>query len=297
MRKPDAGPDRDGRTVPADHASADALLITALYVAFTGLLWAVLGWWLSAGAHALVVTVLLTLRRAPQSLATALLPLVLLTPLYVETGHLSEIIWAGRTFDAEMLALDDALFGRSPALWLSEVAPWYGLSELLHVCYASFWIVVPGIALELHRQGRARDRDACVLAVTATFLTCFLAFMTVPVNGPRGVFPPLDPHLHGPFLRLCHAVLEGGAATRAAFPSGHVAVMMVCAACTRRWLRPLYPLVAALGVGVAVCTVYGRFHYAVDALAGLFVAWRLTGTFERLIFTVGDPAAATTEPG
>lgn len=257
-----------------------ALVVMAAYVAYTGLLCAVLGDAPRVAFHLLALAALLAAKRRPDALLAALLPLALLTPLYQETGVLSARMWGGRAFDSEVLALENLIFGRSPALWMSEALPLWWLSEALHACYASFWLMVPLVVLGLHAQGRMADRDACLLAVTSTFLCCFLCFMVIPVNGPRGVFPPLDEALHGPFLRLCHAVLEGGAAHRAAFPSGHVAVMITCAACARRWYRPIFPLAAALAAGVALCTVYGRFHYALDAVAGGILAWRLQAALD-----------------
>lgn len=267
------------------------------YVAWTGLLCAVTGHPERAGLHALLVAALLLARRRCDALWAVALPLVLLSPLYVETGLLSDIAWGGRAFDAEVLAVENGLFGRSPALWMSEAVPSRWVSEALHMCYASFWVVVPLLPLDLHRRDRARERDACLLAIVATFLCCFLGFMLVPVNGPRGVFPPLDPHLHGPFFRLCHAVLEGGAAVRAAFPSGHVAVMIVCAACARRWHRPVSPVVTALAAGVTLCTVYGRFHYALDALAGAMFAWRVLAALEPCMDFTDDPDAGRENDG
>lgn len=263
----------------ADFPRGGAHLAMAVYVAWTGLLCALTGDGVAAVAHAAGVALLLLARRHADTLWATLLPLALLSPLYVETGRLSHALWAGRAFDVEVLSLENGLFGRSPALWMSERVPSFWISEVLHMCYASFWVVVPLLPLDLYRRSLARERDGCLLVIIGTFLCCYLAFMLVPVDGPRGVFPPLDETLRGPFLRLCHAVLDGGAASRAAFPSGHVAVMIACAACARRWHRPLFPLVAALAAGVTLCTVYGRFHYALDALAGVLFAWRLLAAF------------------
>jgi membrane-associated phospholipid phosphatase len=65
------------------------------------------------------------------------------------------------------------------------------------------------------------------------------------------------------------------------FPSGHVAVAVVCWAIARRVDRRFAPLFAVLAVGVTLSTVYLRYHYVVDVVAGAVLAvfcltWWLT---------------------
>ncbi len=56
------------------------------------------------------------------------------------------------------------------------------------------------------------------------------------------------------------------------FPSGHAAAAFSCAFAVRRllpeWRLPGRVLVL-LAVLIAVATVYGRYHFAIDMLAGL----------------------------
>ncbi len=46
----------------------------------------------------------------------------------------------------------------------------------------------------------------------------------------------------------------------------------VAALCALRFWRPLGLLLTPLTVGLVLSVVYGQFHYAVDAVAGLIVA-------------------------
>lgn len=271
-------------------------LSMALYLAITGLMCAATGQAEGTALHVLGIAALLLLRRWPRRLVPLMLPLAALPALYQETGRLNGILW-GRTFDAQILALENALFGRSPALWMSEALPSYWLSETLHLCYMAFWLLIPVLALDLYRRNRLDDLDAFLFTSVSAFLCCYLAFILMPVDGPRGIFPPIDARLQGPIYRLCHAVVGHGAAERAAFPSGHVAVSVVCAACAWRWHRTLFPLVAAIALGITLATVYGRFHYALDSLAGLLFAWRLyLGVGPRALEHVRRAADAGTPP-
>ena len=64
-------------------------------------------------------------------------------------------------------------------------------------------------------------------------------------------------------------MLEAGSSRGAAFPSGHVAIATVQASVCARFLPRLFPAVAVVAALLAVATVYGGFHYLLDALSGL----------------------------
>ena len=57
------------------------------------------------------------------------------------------------------------------------------------------------------------------------------------------------------------------------FPSGHVAVAVVCWVLARRIDRRFGFAFALLAAGVTLSTVYLRYHYVVDVIAGVLLAW------------------------
>jgi membrane-associated phospholipid phosphatase len=67
---------------------------------------------------------------------------------------------------------------------------------------------------------------------------------------------------------VVHAILAGGSSWGTAFPSSHVAVSWVAALVLWREHRRAFWLAAPVAFGLALGTVYGQFHYAVDAVAG-----------------------------
>src|SRR3989442_5943849 len=106
-----------------------------------------------------------------------------------------------------------------------------------------------------------------------TFCLCYVLFLIVPVAGPRctselahnaatSIWP----------ARATQWLLDVGDSWGAAFPSSHVAAAVVAALCALRYWRPLGLLLMPLTVGLVLSVVYGQFHYAVDAVAGLIVA-------------------------
>lgn len=286
-----AGPAaKNGREPPP---AGDYLLVA--YLAATGLVAAATltptGLALAA-AHAAGVAVVVALARRPMPKGRVavffrvLLPVVLTPLLYTELQTLNQLVTPGY-LDATVQAWEEAAFGAQLSVVAARAAPWTWLSEPLHLGYFSYYLVVPVAALGAYRVSGEAGLERFAVTVATAFFVCYLCFAVFPVAGPRYLFPRVaGPPSDGPFYALVHAVLEAGSSKGTAFPSSHVAA--ACAALlaahrnARRWFWPLLPFVVLLTVG----TVYGRFHYAIDAVAGVLVAalaWLATPTLMRLV--------------
>ena len=74
--------------------------------------------------------------------------------------------------------------------------------------------------------------------------------------------------------RFNHWILGGYGIHTSVFPSAHVSGAVAAALAMRRLFADhawLYRGVSVYAALVAVATVYGRYHYAVDAAAGVIV--------------------------
>jgi len=198
-------------------------------------------------------------------------PILLLLALY---GSLDLLNGGGRirVNDARVQAWEAALFGWQPSRDWWRSAPSRLWSTVLHGAYFSYYVVIvaPTVAL-LARADRAPLRRF-VLAVTTTFIVCYLSFIFFPVAGPYYAFPrPTGAFVDNPAARLVYAVLAGGSSYGAAFPSSHVAASVAATMVTWSASRRL-GIALALATGLlTVGVVYCQMHYAVDALAGLLV--------------------------
>lgn len=201
-----------------------------------------------------------------------LLP-VLITPLlYTELQTLNQLVAPGY-YDPTVQGWEEALFGLQLSVEAARAAPWTWLSELLHLGYFSYYLVVPAAAVGAYLASGDEGLERYVVTVAVAFYLCYLCFAVFPVTGPRYLFPaPSGAAADGPFYALVHAVLEAGSSKGTAFPSSHVAAALAALLAVRRetkaWFRALLPFVVLLAMG----TVYGRFHYGVDVLAGIAVA-------------------------
>jgi membrane-associated phospholipid phosphatase len=256
--------------------------LTASYLAITGALIAILGHsvpgrlWLVA-VHFTLCGLLLILNRARPSprILRVLLdwhPLVLFPLLYKEVELLAAAIGDWRLTSA-IPAWESALFGGQPSLYLSERLAFVPLSEFLHFCYLSYVIVIPSVTAYWYITGRRSAFGELVLLLSAVLLASYLFFILWPVDSPYYLSPRLGPPLAGHFFfDLVHQISARGGARGGAFPSAHVSGAVVVSLVAWRRQRGLAYLLVPFTASVMVATVYGRFHYALDTLAGAALA-------------------------
>jgi membrane-associated phospholipid phosphatase len=212
---------------------------------------------------------------------------VLLTPfLYTELDLLNQLHVQGY-LDPTVESWEEALFGAQLSVVWAERQPWRWLSELMHLGYFSYYLLIPISAVVVYRRGGQGDLHRFTMVTGLAFFLCYVAFVVFPVTGPRYLYDQLQgTPARALLFDAVHAVAEGGSSKGTAFPSSHVAATvaawLACRRVARRWYWTAAPFVLLLTLG----TVYGRFHYAVDALAGVFVAlaaWKLAPALTRRI--------------
>jgi membrane-associated phospholipid phosphatase len=220
---------------------------------------------------AVLLTAIAALRSsAPRFRALRdLFPLVVGAYLYVELRWL--IPGTGRPHvDAMVQRWEHVLFPSNPSATWAPAMPSVVLSELLHLAYASYYLLVLVPPIVLYTRGR-RDAYACtMLALVVAYALCFACYLVIPVDGPRYLYGPAAAP-DGPVRAFVLHLLAAGSSRGTAFPSSHVAAAVVASLGALRFQRPLGVLVAALTVGLALGTVYGGFHYAVDGVVGVMV--------------------------
>jgi len=198
-------------------------------------------------------------------------PLVLTVALYSHVGLVNAA--GGVAHDALVQRWEQALFGGQPSLDWIRSFPSPAWSSLLHGAYLSYYLILASSPLGLWVSGRRTAAREALFVMMATFYLCYAVFLAFPVAGPRFSFPPVENAATAvPLARLTHRLLESGSAWGTAFPSSHVAVAVVAAVAAWRGWRPLGAVLFPAAVLLALGTVYGQLHYAVDAVAGGLVA-------------------------
>lgn len=256
--------------------------LTASYLAVTAALIAILGdtvpgrGWLIA-VHLTLSASLLILNRAQPSVRVLRVirdwhPLMLFPLLYKEVELLAAVIGDWR-LTAAIPAWESALFAGQPSLYLSERLAFVPLSEYLHFCYLAYVIVIPAVTTYWYVTGRREAFGELVLMLSAVLLGSYLFFILLPVDSPYYLSQRLGPPLSGHFFfDLAHQMSARGGARGGAFPSAHMSGAVVVSLVAWRHQRRLAYLLLPITAGVMIATVYGRFHYVLDTLAGAALA-------------------------
>lgn len=210
-------------------------------------------------------------------------PLLLLAGLYGEV----HVLTVGAEFRNErsIQQLEAWMFGSQVSYrWIRE-QPHRLLSWVLHTCYLAYYPVLYGSPLGLWLAGRRDASRHTIFAIMMTFYLCYAAFLFFPVAGPRYAFDTAHNAATEVWpARLAAWLLDHGDSWGAAFPSSHVAAAVVATGMALRHWRRFGLTLLPFTTGLILATVYGQFHYAVDALAGLAVA--------ALVLTVMQTAEA-----
>lgn len=149
------------------------------------------------------------------------------------------------------------------------------LPNLLELSYLLVY-AVPVLTTAVFYCLGARQRldDAYSILLFGT-LTTYALYPYFPSEPPRAVFPAADLPLAGAIRTLNLRILGQYGIHASVFPSGHSAAAFSAAFAVMK-LLPAHPWAGraflALATSIAIATVYGRYHFAVDAVAGLAMA-------------------------
>ena len=146
----------------------------------------------------------------------------------------------------------------------------------LELCYLLVYGVGPMVVVAAILHRRRDTTDQLWMAYLAGTLGAYALFPYFPSDPPRTAFPGADlPHVITALRRLNLYIVGGYGIHSSVFPSAHVSSAFSAAwgllktIPEKRWIGWS---VAAYAVAVSIATVYGRYHYGVDVLAGFAVS-------------------------
>jgi len=177
-------------------------------------------------------------------------------------------------------SLEATLFQGHPSLYLSQQWNWVPLSEYLHFCYFSFMVMLPVVGGYWYGRGRMLAFRELLFLVGVAFYGSYLFFILFPVDSPFYLAnPPEGPIADYFFYNLVHEISSRGGARGGAFPSIHVSASIIVLVVAWKRQRQLAYLLLPIVLGVMVATVYGRFHYVLDTIAGLALGIMITSLY------------------
>ena len=190
------------------------------------------------------------------------------------------------SYELEMLVADRLLFGGNPSEWAQTLANPV-LTEYLQVMYLGYFPMMLLVGLALLAARKDRHFYTYLLAMNFAMITCHLFYVLVPVRSPF-LIADMEPYralisygvpLQGLWLTdtLRQQLLETTTMRYDCFPSGHT--MHSLLAMYFGWKAHPYmrSVLVVIGTSIIFSTIYLRYHYAIDLIAGgafaLFWIW------------------------
>jgi membrane-associated phospholipid phosphatase len=230
-------------------------------------------------------------------------PLYMLAGFFREGGELNRM-FVPAFLDPFFIRVERAIFGFQPSIEFMNALPYAWVSEVLYIAYFSFYFMIGGVALLLYIFKRDKYFHY-VSVVSFIFMSCCFVYIFLPVIGPRifwdpaayyplpaDVAPAVAPVFpaavtSGPFYRLMATLYRGFEAPGCAFPSGHITISIVTVVFSFRYLRRIRWFHLAVAILLGLATVYCRYHYVTDVVAGCVAAAALIPIGDRLYRRIG----------
>ncbi|MEE2757285.1 MAG: phosphatase PAP2 family protein [Myxococcota bacterium] len=179
--------------------------------------------------------------------------------------------------DSELASIDRLIFGVVPAhwsvqfnsIWLTEYLSFFYLTHFIVVIYAVGPTLVTG----------SRDPSAVSLTTGALMLIIagWIVYTWVPAMGPYQTMDFPRPLHGGVFYALTMDAVDQAGPLLDVFPSLHSAftffvALQVNAYARDRFTKRMAVLFFFIDFNIVLATIYLRFHYAIDVIAGLVLA-------------------------
>ncbi len=272
---------------PVDFVSIVFLgLLTLLNVIFSP---RVSEWWELSLVNAVVVTLIVVLAGFAESRKTRLAIgihrwycYVLVILVFKEIYRMVHPIHP-TDYDQLLITIDHWIFGVNPTEWMYRFANPL-LTEVLQTAYFSYYLIFILVGVEIFRRHPIEHFDRAAFLIVYGFYLSYLGYFLLPAVGPRFTlhsFAALDRELPGIFLTdIFRAIINAGESIprshpnpvevvqRDVFPSGHTQLTLICAYLAYHYRLRSRHIVAMLTTLLIIATVYLRYHYVIDLLAG-----------------------------
>ena len=239
--------------------------------------------------HCLVIGFIFLVRYYPKQNLFSLFLNVWLPYLCIPINfsQLPELIPALRPSDLDqiLIQIDFALFGVHPTVWLEKLYNPF-VAEILVYIYVSFYFLPIILIHRLNHQGKLEEVVFFKFVFFTGFYLSYIGYFLVPAIGPRFTLDHLQSFsIYGIFIaEMIQSTLNTlEQVNRDAFPSGHTMMTVLCLIYAWKYDRPLGKVYIPITIGMLISTVYLRYHYVIDLIAG-FVFLGILFLFVKPLF-------------
>jgi len=203
-------------------------------------------------------------------LLEVLLPALVLLAGYWLSGLL--FVRTDRRVEHWLRTLDEILLHRSGVLAWVQHAP-RAIAEYFELSYLLVYVVVPAGAVTLALGGHLDQVPRFWATVLLAEFICYGTLPWIQTRPPRvfedaAISPPRRPGVR----RINLGVADRASIQANTIPSGHAAGAAAVALAVGSTMPAAGGVFLFLALSIAVATVIGRYHYAVDSVLGVLVA-------------------------
>jgi membrane-associated phospholipid phosphatase len=180
----------------------------------------------------------------------------------------------GGARDDLLIAADRAMFGVDVTVWMQRfVRPM--LNDLFYSFYATYYFIALtlGLVLWLHDRSTARRY---VFTLMVVYYMSYAGYFTIPALGPR--FAQASEYTVSltttPIAQKINDTINSMEKTKLdVFPSGHTMISVAVLLMAWRRSRKTFWFLLPVATGLIIATVYCRYHYVIDLIAGAALAF------------------------
>ena len=191
---------------------------------------------------------------------------------------------AGVDSDQYLIAIDKFIFGINPTQYLYQFSNPI-LTEVLQIAYSTFFFLPIILIVELQFKKELLNFKFSEFSITLGFVLSYIGYFLVPAIGPRFTlhnFEMTNIELPGIWLtnylreiiNAAESVPNGTlnpieVVQRDVFPSGHTLMTLIVMYLSYKFKTKFRYFIYPTGTLLIFATVYLRYHYVIDVIAGL----------------------------
>lgn len=178
--------------------------------------------------------------------------------------------------DFSLIAWDEILLGTQPAIYLEQfISP--GLTDFMYFSYSSFLIYILLFTMYLYLKKKNIAFRETLVSVILTFYIGYIGYVIFPAVGPKFTMPHLfETSLSGTSItdKLSFIInYEISEYTRRdCFPSLHNGIILLILLFAFKHEKIFGFLFLPFAIALFISTLYLRYHYFVDMIAGFLLA-------------------------
>ncbi len=198
--------------------------------------------------------------------------LILFSYYFQLAGSLQHIFIDG-WFDETLISLDRFLIGIESSLFLEKITNPV-LTEWMMFSYVAYIPLLFAVSFICYFSSDAYTSKEYLFNLICTYSVCYLGFIIFPVASPLFHYPEAyNVKLDGGIFSICGELIrEYGHFPGGSLPSPHCAATTVMALFLYRHNRKIFYWLLPVVVTIYISTVYGRYHYSWDVVAGIITA-------------------------